>query len=510
MADPGINDGRETSPSDGRRGRRTRAWLAVVLVLAVAVAAFAAYAGGVGSGSPGDASPASLAPPSTQGSATAPAQAAASPPLSAASSSPLAVSQSPSARPPVSLAAGVIAMVDDSGALATYDARGSRVEYPAPGVVFGFPAWSPDGSRIAVVGQSTSYVAIYVFTVNRAGGAASKPAVIYRSPDRPPFYLYWAPDSRHVGFLTTEPAGLALRVAPIDGSAPLNGNDLGSIVLRGAPLYFQWVDAGHLLLHVGSGSDAFVGQVTRDGTTVGAPVAATGPFRPAILSHDGRYLAYSISGTGAAGTVVLETAQGSASQRLAVLGPPAMLFDPTGDTLATIGADTPDAGAFPLPRGPLRLIDPASGAVRTLLDGSVVAFFWAPDGRTIAALRLVTPGQGPAAFLGRATVAEAEFLDREAMVTGAAPGSAMALSFVDVSTGKLRAERAVSVGDAFVQQLLPYFDQYALSHPLWSPDSSAFLLPVVAPSGQDELAIIPADGSDPALIAGGAMGSWSP
>ena len=45
-----------------------------------------------------------------------------------------------------------------------------------------------------------------------------------------------------------------------------------------------------------------------------------------------------------------------------------------------------------LPVGPLRLMDATSGDVRTLLDGRVIAFFWAPDGKTVAALSAPEPG----------------------------------------------------------------------------------------------------------------------
>jgi hypothetical protein len=45
---------------------------------------------------------------------------------------------------------------------------------------------------------------------------------------------------------------------------------------------------------------------------------------------------------------------------------------------------------------PVRLMDVASGKVRTLVDGVVVGFWWSPDGRTIAALR-VQPAGSPGA-----------------------------------------------------------------------------------------------------------------
>ncbi len=65
------------------------------------------------------------------------------------------------------------------------------------------------------------------------------------------------------------------------------------------------------------------------------------------------------------------------------------------------------------------------------------------------------------------------------------------------------------MADHFVNELLPYFDQYALSHSLWSPDSRAILLPLVSAAGRDQLVVVPADGSDARAIADGDSGFWS-
>jgi TolB protein len=55
---------------------------------------------------------------------------------------------------------------------------------------------------------------------------------------------------------------------------------------------------------------------------------------------------------------------------------------------------------------------------------------------------------------------------------------------------------------------LPYFDQYALSHRLWSPDSSALVLPIQV---QDEarIFVVPVSGGQPQEIAVGDMAFWS-
>jgi hypothetical protein len=61
-----------------------------------------------------------------------------------------------------------------------------------------------------------------------------------------------------------------------------------------------------------------------------------------------------------------------------------------------------------------------------------------------------------------------------------------------------------------VGEFLPYFDQYALSHRVWAPDSSAILLPLVDDAGQDQLVSLEADGRPSPHVFDGTVGFWSP
>jgi len=492
-------------PTEKIRNEGARLKAAVALVVVAGLVLAGLVSGGL-FGDRDDGFAAASASATTVASPSLVVTPSAAPPSGSPPSAASASDSPPSDSPTSPSSPGRIAVVDDSGALSTMDGDGgSRVSYPMPGVVFGFPAWSPDGSRIAVTGEGADDTAIYVFTVAKNDG----PTVIYRSPDRPPFYLYWTPDGRSVTFLATEAASIALRIAPADGSAPPDGSGPGSILREGAPLYFDWVDADRLLLHVGLGSDAFAGEVGRDGAPIEQPLPGTGIFRSASVSPDGRYLAYVRSETEVTGQLVVASRDGSATHELPVAGPAAFVFDPTGDRLATISADGPVDPTIGLPIGPLRIVDPATGATRTLLDAPIVAFFWSPDGRTIATIQPTVPGDDNVAA-GQGFILAGAIEPRSRAAAGAqAPGTAGRLTFVDASSGEIRADRIVRLAGHFVNQLLPYFDQYALSHSLWSPDSASVVIPLVSATGRNQLVVVPADGSDPRPIADGDKGFWS-
>ena len=408
-------------------------------------------------------------------------------------------------------AAARLAVVDVAGTLKTVDGRdGGVASYAVPSTTFQFPAWSPDGSRIAAIGRGPRGTGIFVFATREAdggGGAPIDPIVVYESADRAPFYLYWTPDGQLVTFLTTEPDGLALRIAPADGST------VASVVRSGAPMYWDFVDAARLLVHSGtSGPDGFFGEVGVNGAPFEGTSRSAGVFRAPAVSGNDRFRAYLGAGDGAVGEVVRESRDGSATTRIRVFGPAAVAFSPTGDTLAFVAPDQL-TGALPLPVGPLRVLDPGAAEPRTLLGARVVAFFWSPTGEEIAVLRLdntddnvTEAGRGG----GAREVAAREVAARDASVREAAAGLALRLSFVEVSDGSLRSERVVRVSDLFVNQVLPFFDQYALSHHFWSPDGATLALPIVDDGDVTQLVAIPADGTEARVLVTAEIGFWSP
>jgi dipeptidyl aminopeptidase/acylaminoacyl peptidase len=395
-----------------------------------------------------------------------------------------------------------LAVTDAAGHLHTMDSEGRTIlDYAVPGVEFGFPTWSPDASRIAVTGNDKDSTAIYVFN---AADAGAKPAVIYDSGDKPPFYVYWSPDGRQLAFLAQEPDKIALEVAPADGSAK------PTVVREGAPLYWDWLGSEHMVAHVGSsGASSFLGEVALDGTSAEKVPLSAGLFRSPAVSHDGAYRAYVTTGNDAAGVVTVEASDRSRRETAPAFGSAAVSFDPAGATLAYVAAKQPVTNDPGFPLGPLRAIDPASGQTRTLLDGDVIAFFWSPDGKTIAALTLKSSGNEVVGISGARLASAARPASGAPDTDASLAYVPMTLSFVDVASASVRAHRAVAVSRQFVNGILPYYDQYALSHHVWAPDSSAIALPGFG-NGGDQLFAIPADGSEPTGLDGAVFGFWSP
>jgi WD40 repeat protein len=526
-ADPGA-------PSDGSRGRIPGSVVAEAGVVVLVVALIIGYVWVLPAINGG--SPAATASPS----APAVAVGSAEPSGSAASEAPSAAPSAPPAPTPVPTSttipggpiahAGGVVVLENDGSLEVIDAATSRenVLATADNGPFLFPAWSPDGSTIAAIRVGQAGNEIDVFDAGLAEkGETAPPTVLLKSSAIEPFYLSWSPDGSQISYLANETNSVSLRIVPVDGSAPLDGSAPNARIKTGDPLYYDWVTKDRVLAHIGSGSDAFLGELGLDGAQVAPPIQSPGDFRSATVSHDGTHFGYVRAGSNGSASIVLATRDGSAEQTMPVFGTAAVTFAPTANQVASIGPTEPQATAYGFPFGPLRVLDGA-GKARTLLDGQVVGYWWSPDNRTIAALRVqaiegggaTAPSGSPAAAQAAPAAASGDPGASVEPSTAAsaspseapapsAPPTEVRLLFVDVASGTVTAQSIVSPGMLFVNQFLTYFDQYALSHELWAPDSSSFLLPVDDSSGTTRIEVAPRNG-DQERMFDGAMAFWSP
>jgi TolB protein len=356
---------------------------------------------------------------------------------------------------------------------------------------FQFPAWSPDGRFVAAIGTDQSGAGLFVLADDETDVS---PRALYADRRNAPFYLYWSPDSSQVSFLANHPDGMGLHLVQADGSAD------SRLLTTGGPLYWQWTaDSRQMFIHSGfSGADSRLELIAADGDGTGSSLAAPGFFQAPGISADGRYLAYAEEITGPNSRLVVVDTQSDnvAQQRHA--GLVALAWSPTASQLAFTNSNDPASRSF---IGPLRLLDAATGEVELLSQEPIAAFFWSPDGRYLAAISVGRSGEG----------------DINAQADKSAPSKPgqqrnlprLRLLVYDVTIGEGRLLFDFVPTFTFATQFLPFFDQYGLSHRLWSPNSDALVLSMVE-DGRNQIFIINITTGQKRFLAEGLMPFWSP
>ncbi|MDA0242290.1 MAG: hypothetical protein OT477_02645 [Chloroflexi bacterium] len=395
----------------------------------------------------------------------------------------------PSPTPEPSLPTGRIAFITPSGQLATIAPDGTAERTLTSGETFyQFPAWSPTSNQIAVIAGGGRGAEQGVFVLADEDESTAVPLFTTGTP----IYLYWSPNGQRVSFIANHPRGLALHIAPADGQAA------SDVLTTGQPLYWQWLaDNEQALTHASSGVLAYV-DVT--GMVNPLPLGGDGFFQAPALSADGRYLAYSDKAAdesdGGRALFVYDNEPAQTLHQSRHLGVLAMSWSPTAAQLAYTSPTENRPTSF----GPLQLYDVATGASTVLVAERVLAFFWSPDGRQIAYLA-VSNENNQQAKVGEQAKAAVQPIQQTDEIY-------LTLNVLEVATGGIRPLYTFQPTRLFVNQFLPYFDQYALSHRLWSPDSQFVVLPVQG-EATSEIVVVPIDGRAPIPVAAGLSAFWS-
>jgi TolB protein len=379
-----------------------------------------------------------------------------------------------------------IAFVGSEGDLYTIAPDGSaltRLSQPAADgqerrSVHAWPSWSPDGQRIAVVraevdadGEATAG-GLYVHPA--AGGA---PRQAFAADGVLPFFFAWAPDSRSLALLSQERGAISLRVAPADGAA-------GDVVASGRSLYLGWSpDGAALAAHLDGDADlAPAARVStlpvRGGTARDLPVRPNG-FRTPAYADAGRSLVVGgAAASGAPAVLSLPLDGGAPRTLLETAATPTFVLSPRGDRVAVTNESPLGSG---LQIG-LDVVDLASGAATRLYGGPIVAFFWSPDGLRLAWVAVDLANRQLVWYVG-------DGRSDPQRVTVFAPSQQLA-------------------------QTLVFFDQYAATAAVWSPDSRSLLFTgwtddlIEAPS---RVWVVEATaGAQPRALADGLVATWSP
>ena len=305
--------------------------------------------------------------------------------------------------------------------------------------VFGWPSWSPDGTRLLFSGYSPDLTrpAAVLFTTDAQGGGlaelfASPTGALTMVAAQSPHYALWSPDSKNVAFLAGDQSGLSLYLAA--GS----GGEEARLIATGAPLYLVWSgDSRSLLLH--QGPDLF--RVDVDIPEAVSQVGTSSPgYRAPAWSPKTDMIAFLAGAGGSSGTLDTSRLDGSdMSSLVQTHGFVSFLWSPQGDRIAIGQSFDPTA----LYVWDVRVVNVDTREVVAVTAGEtpILAFFWPPDGSKIA---LVMPS---------------------------ADGESLRWQIVDSRTGAT-IKTVGFLPSSNLVTALSYFDQYAYSHQVWSPDSS--------------------------------------
>ncbi len=366
--------------------------------------------------------------------------------------------------------------------------RPGRPEENAPrtGAEYGWPTFSPDGKLLAYTSQTfkkdgMSY-AVWVYEIARQVSMQ-----IFESRSERVIYLMWLGDGKHLSFLLGEPRGLSLILAEMKESAPVR------IVTTGLPLYFAWgATPGELAVHLLAINSDRTEQVALMSLTPTSQnidkVLSNGrtPFKNPCWSPDGKHLAY-IASYHAESNIIVAEADGKNPRSVVSLpvGENSLIWAPDSAHLAYSTAIT---AQNPVYHG-IKLVEIASATSKWLTKVDVAAFFFSPDAQHL--LYIGVPAEKPY----------------------------YNWSVIDVRTGNEKTlGNFLSTPDE--STVYRYFDQLAVSHTIWSPDSKAFIYAGVRLVGDPERAIgvsppplawvVPIDGSEPHQIATAVIAFFSP
>lgn len=386
-----------------------------------------------------------------------------------------------------------IAYADRDGQVWTVSPDGTDPRRVDPGDgFFTWPTWSPDGRRIALSGVATDVTEerrAVLLDLDTGTGEANQlhlgeSGVTTLVATDAPHYVSWSPDGERIAFIGATAGGLSMYLHDLsDGEGP-------RVVLDDAPLYLDWSnDSTRLIVHRGA-EHFLVEALSATAVPIDVPIIGT-YYRVPAWGPSGRDFNYVALNGRLHWTLMNADAGGKRTEFVDTvpLGA-AFLWSPNGMTLALSDSDV---DLFP-PLG-VRLyrtvgLYDAGGTKQAPEIEDAVAFFWSPDSTKLAYLTL-----GEVFGTVRLMVLDATSGERWPIV-----------EFVPT-------DRQLTV--------YQFFDQFAASHLMWSPDSTKLVFSgrilsqaVSAASGRqtvDSVIVANADGlSESVAIAEGLLAFWSP
>jgi dipeptidyl aminopeptidase/acylaminoacyl peptidase len=364
--------------------------------------------------------------------------------------------------------AGRLAVLDDAGNLVTVNPDGSDQVVLAeiePGrSQVRQPTWSPDGRRVAWVHVEVTEAGAPSAAIATSGGDGAEPSEARTAVV--PFYLSWDPTSSRIAYLGS-PSENDIEL----GILEIAGRSSGAPLDAGQPFYLSWAPSGdQLLVHVGEDRLERLGLDGSMATVADRP----GAFSAPVWTADGRTFVYASVGAERQRLVVQDAE--AEDER------PLVPFD---ELISFVVSPDGERIAFQVIEGqsvqPLSVIEVGTGETVEITDAAIAAFFWSPEGERLLYL---DPDPDQERFWFRWGVWDGT-------------SSFLTPRFVP----------SMLIAGAYLR----FFEQYAQSMSLWSPDGSAFAYPGTNEDGDEGIWIQSArPNRAPVLVADGDFVAWSP
>ncbi|MBZ0298258.1 MAG: hypothetical protein K8J31_00870 [Anaerolineae bacterium] len=355
-----------------------------------------------------------------------------------------------------------------------------------------WPTWSNDG-RLAYFATFIEDGALLTSAyIARAGDEAGD--LVYTGPEA--FnYAYWSPADCDVAeacrdlavLLSSASRGMFVELIrdSLDNPTTLTAG------LGGPPFYYSWSPDGARMLWQRNNQRLDIYDASQDRVTETLDQTPGFILSPAWSPVDDRLLFGAAAGGNTTDLMVVGNGD---AQRLATgfTGLVAYSWSPDGNHIAY---REQTAQGF----GSLIVVDAVTFKVtsRSPVTG-VISFFWSPDSQRIAYLTLAAT---PDSFSARSASHMAAQAQQQPV--------GIAWSILDARTGDVQ-KYGSFIPTSEVVYLMQYFDQFAQSHRIWSPDSRHLLYseqtrngPVINLLDTSQL------GSVPFTIAEGVIGIWS-
>ena len=374
-----------------------------------------------------------------------------------------------------------------------------RLSMEREGLLFMWPTWSPDGRTIAISASSHQRENPRL-ELWRAPLDEGESETLYANPADArqivapglAHYVNWSPSGRVLAVVGNVGNGLAASlVAARGGVQPRR-------LMDGAPLYFAWSPDGRAMV-VHRGAQLQLLDLAAGGGEERQLLRARPCFRAPVWTTDGQNVVYAAPRAGGGGTVVRASRTEEEREELLDIGGDAAVdgLGAGASAMAFVRAPRHDRVAIlPLPEGDTDSLgivgcDLVAGEQRAVSDRPANAVFWAPDGESLFAFEPM-PGT---TLIG---------LTRYDL-------------FGKRTTGGSGERLARFQPSAEFASFLGFFDQFAQSHQIISPDGRWLTFSGLAlgngGSGrrgfgpQNGCYIVPTDGSGPAQrVAAGSIG----